>query len=334
MPIHAPPSAVHNPLPRWLKRNVPKGNAGHFNFTARLIGQLGLQTVCDHAKCPNRMECYSQKTATFMILGDVCTRTCRFCSIKKGKPAPPDADEPRRVAEAARTLGLEHVVITCVSRDDLPDGGAGHFAQTIAAIRRAAEKAPIADRADEKGDSPLRGGARSAPAEGPFRQMRNIPFSPSIEVLPSDFAGNPAAVDRLIAAAPEVYNHNAETVPRLFHAVRDRHTDYRWTLEMFRRIRRANPRIALKTGLMLGLGETTDELLDTLADLFGAGCRWLTLGQYLQPSPHQMPVVRYVPPEEFAHLGELSRQMGFERVAAGPFVRSSYHAREMTKVEK
>jgi lipoic acid synthetase len=318
MPIPDPPSAIHNPLPRWLKRNVPKGNAGH--FTARLIGRLGLQTVCDHAKCPNRMECYSQKTATFMILGDVCTRTCRFCSVTKGKPAPPDPDEPRRVAEAARTLGLEHVVITCVSRDDLPDGGAGHFAKTIAAIRRAAEKAAIADRAGED---------RSHSCHD--RQMGTVPFfRPSIEVLPSDFGGNRAAVDRLIAAAPEVYNHNTETVPRLFHVVRDRRTDYRWTLEMFRRIRRANPRIALKTGLMLGLGETTDELLDTLADLFGAGCRWLTLGQYLQPSPRQMPVARYVPPEEFAHLGELSRQMGFERVAAGPFVRSSYHAREMT----
>ena len=182
MPTSNPQSQIPNPpsLPRWLKRNVPKGNANH--FTAKLIGQLGLHTVCDHAKCPNRMECYSQKTATFLILGDVCTRACRFCSVTKGKPLPPDPDEPRRVAEAARTLGLKHVVITCVTRDDLPDGGAEHFVKTIEEI----SKASGAD-------------------------------SPTIEVLPSDFAGNAAAVDRLVDAAPEVYNHNTETVPRLFH---------------------------------------------------------------------------------------------------------------------
>ncbi|MEN6450020.1 MAG: hypothetical protein ABFC96_05985, partial [Thermoguttaceae bacterium] len=152
---------------------------------------------------------------------------------------------------------------------------------------------------------------------------------PTIEVLPSDFAGNVASVDRVVAAAPEVYNHNTETVPRLFHVARDPRTDYRWTLEMFRRIHCGNPAIAIKTGLMLGLGETTDELLDTLGELHEAGCRMLTLGQYLQPSPRQMPVVRYVPPEEFEHLGQLARQIGFDHVAAGPFVRSSYHARDM-----
>jgi lipoyl synthase len=292
-----PQSPIANPcsLPRWLKRNVPKGSANH--FTSKLIGQLGLHTVCDHAKCPNRMECYSQKTATFLILGDTCTRACRFCSVPKGHPLPPDSDEPRRVAEAVARLGLEHAVTTCVTRDDLPDGGAEHFVKTIEAIREAS------------------------------------PSCPNIEVLPSDFAGNAAAVDRLVDAAPDVYNHNTETVPRLFHVVRDARTDYRWTLEMFRRIRGRNPTIALKTGLMLGLGETTDELLDALADLHDAGCRLLTLGQYLQPSPRQMPVVRYVPPEEFEHLGQLARRMGFERVAAGPFVRSSYHAREMAKAE-
>jgi lipoyl synthase len=316
MPISNPPIPNPQSLPRWLKRNVPKGNANH--FTAKLIGQLGLQTVCDHAKCPNRMECYSQKTATFLILGDICTRGCRFCSVTKGKPLPVDADEPRRVAEAAKELGLKHVVITCVTRDDLPDGGAEHFVQTIDAIRRAT--------------------------------------AATVEVLPSDFAGNADAVDRLIRAAPDVYNHNTETVPRLFSAVRGRRgtgtvcakhppgrsgkpclspffPDYAWTLEMFRRIRRGNSAIALKTGLMLGLGETTEELLDTLADLFEAGCRMLTLGQYLQPSPAQMPVVRYLPPEEFDQLGCLARQIGFTQVASGPFVRSSYHAREMIIAE-
>jgi len=268
---------------------VPKGNANH--FTARLIGEMGLQTVCDHARCPNRMECYAQKTATFMILGDVCTRSCRFCSVATGMPGPVDPDEPRRVAAAAGELGLRHVVITCVTRDDLPDGGAEHFCRTVAEVRKAT-------------------GA-------------------TVEVLPSDFGGNRDAVDRLVDAAPQVYNHNPETVPRLYRSVRGPKSDYRWTLDMFRRIQQRDPGIELKTGLMLGLGETTTELLDTLADLHDAGCRLLTLGQYLQPSPKQMATVRYLPPEEFDHLGALARQMGFRRVAAGPFVRSSYHAREM-----
>lgn len=304
-------------LPRWLKRNVPKGDAGH--FTAKLIGQLGLRTVCDHAKCPNRMECYSRKTATFMILGDVCTRGCRFCGVKKGKPLPPEVDEPRRVAEAVSRLGLKHVVITCVTRDDLPDGGAEHFVRTIAEIRKGSE------------DSGQGVGSRASDSEGwPLQRPLG---APTIEVLPSDFAGNAVAVDRLIEAAPEVYNYNTETVPRLFPAVRDRRSNYRWTLEMFRRIQRAAPSIAIKTGMMLGLGETTDELLDTWTDLLDAGCRMLTLGQYLRPSLAQMPVVRYVPPEEFERLGEMARRMGFEQVASGPLVRSSYHAREMLNAE-
>jgi len=277
------------PLPRWLKRNVPKGGAGR--FTAKLIGELDLQTVCDHAKCPNRMECYARGTATFMILGDVCTRACRFCSVAKGKPRPLDADEPRRVAEAARRLGLKHVVVTCVTRDDLNDGGAEHFYRTVMAIRRAT-------------------GA-------------------TVEALPGDFAGNAAAVDRLVDAAPEVYNHNTETVQRLYSTVRGPKSSYRWTLDIFRRIAERNPAIWLKTGMMLGLGETIEEVLDTLADLQQAGCRMLTLGQYLQPSPRQMPVARYLPPEEFDRLGEAARRIGFSQVASGPFVRSSYHAREM-----
>lgn len=304
MPTPVPESlnADRNPnrpgrgLPRWLKRNVPKGNANH--FTADLIGQLGLHTVCDHAKCPNRMECYAQKTATLMILGDVCTRGCGFCSVKRGTPVPIDPDEPRRVAEAARRLGLRHVVVTCVTRDDLPDGGAEHFCRTIAELR-----------------ANVGGEANFTP--------------PTIEVLPSDFAGNLAAVDRLVDAGPEVYNHNTETVPRLFATVRHPRTNYRWTLTMFRHIHRRNPAIPLKTGLMLGLGESVDELLDALAELFDAGCRFLTLGQYLQPAPERLPVVRYVPPEEFDELGRLARNMGFTQVASAPFVRSSYHARDM-----
>ncbi len=275
-------------LPRWLKRQVPKnGTRG----TVAVLRACRLQTVCEHARCPNRMECFARHTATFMILGDVCTRSCRFCSVAHGRPRPVDPDEPRRVAEAAARLGLEHVVITCVTRDDLPDGGAEHFCRTIVELR-ARVQAPI-------------------------------------EVLPSDFAGDFAAVDRLVDAAPEVYNHNTETVPRLFARLRGPRADYRRTLAMFRHIWQRNPRIRLKTGLMLGLGETIEELLDTLAELHAAGCRMLTLGQYLQPAAHCLPVVRYVPPDEFDRLGELARRIGFEQVASGPFVRSSYHAREM-----
>jgi lipoic acid synthetase len=276
-------------LPRWLKRNVPKGDAGR--GTARLVEELQLATVCRHARCPNRMECYARKTATFMILGDVCTRHCGFCSVTKGRPRPVDPDEPRRVAEAARRLGLAHVVITAVTRDDLPDGGAEHFCRTVAAVREAT-------------------GA-------------------TIEVLPSDFAGNRAAVDRLVDAAPEVYNHNMETVPRLVRQVRGPKADYRWTLEVFRRVKARSARVRTKSGLMLGLGETVEELLDTLADLVEAGCEMLTLGQYLRPAADRLPVVRYVPPEEFDHLGQLARSMGFQQVASGPFVRSSFHARAM-----
>jgi lipoyl synthase len=280
-------------LPRWLKLRATASGANA--FTAGLVRELGLATVCDHARCPNRMECYGQKTATFMILGDTCTRHCAFCGVAHGRPAPIDPDEPRRVAEAARRLGLRHVVVTCVTRDDLADGGAEHFCRTIAAIRNACPTA-------------------------------------TVEVLPSDLGGSRKALDQIVRAAPDVYNHNVETVPRLFPTVRGPRADYRWTLEMFGRIKAANPVIRTKTGMMLGLGETREEVLDTLAELHAAGCEMLTLGQYLRPSPAQMPVVRYVPPEEFEELGELARRLGFAEVASGPLVRSSYHAGEMIGV--
>ena len=282
-----------NRLPRWLKRKVPKGNGNH--FTAGVIDELGLATVCDHARCPNRMECYAAKTATFMILGETCTRGCAFCSVAKGKPLALEDDEPQRVAQAVQRLGLRHVVITSVTRDDLPDGGAEHFCRTISAIRAL----------DPDGE-PI-----------------------TIEVLPSDFGGNARAVDRLVRAAPDVYNHNVETVPRLYPSVRGPKSNYAWTLEMFRRISGSSPSIRAKTGMMLGLGETADEVLDTLAELHEAGCRMLTMGQYLQPSPAQVPVTRYVAPEEFDALGQAARHIGFEEVASAPFVRSSYHARGM-----
>jgi lipoic acid synthetase len=278
-------------LPRWLKRQVPKGNFNH--FTAGLIQDLELQTVCEHARCPNRMECYSRKTATFMILGDICTRSCSFCSVARGRPLPVDPDEPRRVAEASRRLDLRHVVITSVTRDDLPDGGAGHFAHCIGAVRNATQA--------------------------------------SVEVLTPDFRDNEAAIDHVVDAAPEVFNHNTETVPRLYRKVRGPQSDYRWTLHLLRRVKERAPRIKTKTGLMLGLGESRTELLDVLADLLDHGCEFLTLGQYLQPDENRyLPVVRYLPPDEFDELGDMAQRMGFEQVASGPFVRSSYHAREMT----
>ncbi|MGD9720087.1 MAG: lipoyl synthase [Pirellulales bacterium] len=276
-------------LPRWLKKQLPLGPGNQ--FTARLIEELGLETVCESAKCPNRMECWSQRTATFMILGNVCTRPCGFCSVPKGKTEALAADEPERVAEAAARLGLAHVVITSVTRDDLADGGAEHFYQSVLAVRQ-------------------RTGA-------------------VVEVLTPDFLGQRGAVERVVAAAPEVFNHNTETVPRLYRQVRGRKSDYRWTLALLRRVKALNPAIKTKSGLMLGLGETRDELFDTLADLRDAGCDFLTLGQYLRPSPEHLPVVRYVPPEEFDELGRAARSLGFRNVASGPFVRSSYHAREM-----
>jgi lipoic acid synthetase len=279
-------------LPGWLRRQLPIGNSNH--ATARLLEELGLETVCDNAKCPNRMECYAHKTATFMILGNVCTRACSFCAVSRGEPAPPADDEPSRLAEAAARLGLRHVVITSVTRDDLPDGGGEHFYQCIQAVRR-------------------RTGA-------------------TVEVLTPDFIHAPAAIDRVLEAGPEVFNHNTETVPRLYRQVRGPRSSYRWTLALLRHVRRVAPAVLVKSGLMLGLGESRDELLDVLADLRDAGCQLLTLGQYLQPHTRRfLPVVRYITPQEFVELGELARQMGFSQVASGPFVRSSYHARDMAQ---
>ena len=278
-------------LPPWLRREIPQGNANH--FTAGLMEELGLETVCDSAKCPNRMECYSQKTATFMILGNVCTRPCGFCAVDRGHPAELLADEPQRVAEASHRLGLKHVVITSVTRDDLPDGGAEHYYQCVTAVRE-------------------RTGAR-------------------VEVLTPDFVNNYPALDRVIAAAPEVFNHNTETVPRLYRTVRGPKSNYRWTLGLLQRVKDKNPALQTKSGLMLGLGETHEELFDVLADLRDAGVDFLTLGQYLQPGEKYLSVTRYLPPAEFEFLGRAAKTMGFSQVASGPFVRSSYHARDMAE---
>jgi lipoic acid synthetase len=282
------PAAPVRRLPAWLKRKLPRGN-GNF-FTQELLRELHLETVCENARCPNRPECYSRRTATFMILGDVCTRPCGFCSVSKGRPEALEDDEPDRVAEAAQRLGLRHVVITSVTRDDLPDGGADHFRRCILAVR-----------------------ARTGAA---------------VEVLTPDFLGDLSAVDRVLEAAPEVYNHNTETVPRLYKKVRGR-AAYQRSLDLLAHVKRRSPGTVTKSGLMLGLGETVEELFDVLADLRGADCDTLTLGQYLAPTLKHIPVARYVPPAEFDALAALARTLGFRKVVAGPFVRSSYHADEM-----
>jgi lipoic acid synthetase len=282
-----PPSPVRR-LPEWLKRPLPQGN-GNF-FTEGLLRELRLETVCENARCPNRPECYSRRTATFMILGNVCTRPCGFCSVSKGEPEPLEDDEPARVAEAAHRLGLKHVVITSVTRDDLADGGADHFRRCILAVRE-------------------RTGA-------------------AVEVLTPDFLGDLGAVDLVLSAAPEVYNHNMETVPRFYKKVRGR-ASYQRSLDLLAHVKARSPRTVTKSGLMLGLGETHEELFDVLADLRAAKCDTLTLGQYLAPTLKHVPVARYVPPTEFDALAVQARRLGFVKVVAGPFVRSSYHADEM-----
>src|SRR5436305_4481700 len=226
---HAPGSPARR-LPDWLKRDLPRASEDF--YTHHLLRELRLETVCENARCPNRPECYSRRTATFMILGNVCTRPCGFCSVPRGEPLELEDDEPERVAEAAARLGLKHVVITSVTRDDLPDGGADHFYRCVVAVRR-------------------RTGA-------------------AVEVLTPDFLGSRAAIDRVLEAAPEVYNHNMETVPRLYRKVRGR-ADYRRSLDLLERVKRRAPRTVTKSGLMLGLGETAEELFDVFADLRGAG---------------------------------------------------------------
>ena len=279
-------------LPEWLKVKMP-GSPRYIELQQLMRGH-DLHTVCEEAHCPNIGECWERGAATFMILGEVCTRTCGFCSVARGKPALPQADEPQRLAEAARRLGLKHVVITSVTRDDLADGGAEHFYQCIMAVRQASLA--------------------------------------TVEVLTPDFIDHREALVRVLQARPEVFNHNTETVPRLYRKVRGSKSDYRWTLELLRRVKKMAPGVKTKSGLMLGLGETHEEIFDTLADLRDVGCDFLTMGQYLQPDPTKyISVARYLPPEEFEMLGQAARQLGFLQVASGPFVRSSYHAREMAE---
>ncbi len=289
--LTAAPTSIDPPrhrLPAWLKRSLPRGNENFYTDT--LLRDLRLETVCENARCPNRPECYSRRTATFMILGNVCTRPCGFCSVPKGETLDLEDDEPARVAEAAERLGLKHVVITSVTRDDLPDGGADHFARCVLAVRE-------------------RTGA-------------------AVEVLTPDFLGDPAAIDRVIESQPEVFNHNLETVPRLYRKVRGK-ADYRRSLDLLDRVKRRAPGMVTKTGLMLGIGETIAELFDVIADVRSIRCDVLTLGQYLAPTLKHIPVARFLPPEEFDDIAVNARAFGFKQVVAGPFVRSSYHADEM-----
>lgn len=276
--------------PHWLKVKLSGGEG--FAAVRGLVEQHGLHTVCQSARCPNIGECWGQRTATFMLMGDVCTRSCTFCAVEHGIPVPLDPDEAQRVAEAVAILGLEYAVITSVTRDDLPDGGAGHFAATIRAVR-----------------------ARRPPCK--------------VEVLIPDFCGAAAALDEVIAAQPDVLNHNVETVPRLYPLVRPQ-ADYRRSLAVLARAAKAG--LLTKSGLMVGLGETVEEVLATMEDLRTVGCRMLTVGQYLQPSTRHLPVHRFVPPQEFERVRAAGLAMGFSHVEAGPLVRSSYHAAQQAEV--
>ncbi len=285
-------------FPPWLKKRIP--SQGEAAEVSRLLAELKLATVCSRAHCPNLPECYARGTATFLILGDSCTRSCRFCAIEKAAPGPLRDDEPEAVAEASARLGLRHVVITSVTRDDLPDGGAAHFARTIRAVRARLPQAII-------------------------------------EVLTPDFRGAEAAIDAVLAARPDLFNHNVETVPRLYATVRPE-ADYRRSLGVLayakRRATAGGMTVYTKSGLMVGLGETADEVRTCLADLRAAGCDILTMGQYLAPSSAHLPVVRFVEPAEFAAWEAEARALGFAAVAAGPFVRSSYQAETVFSTRK
>jgi lipoyl synthase len=280
-------NAGRAPKPPWLRVKAPGGDRYH--ALKRLLADRRLHTVCSSAACPNVGECWSAGTATFMIGGNECTRACRFCDVKtSGRPAPLDLDEPARVAEAAALMGLSHVVVTAVARDDVEDGGARHFARTIRAIRAALPAA-------------------------------------TIEVLVPDFAGREADVRTVLDADPAVFNHNLETVERLTPSIRSR-AQYRRSLDVLAAAKRLRPDVLTKSGIMLGLGERDDEVRAAIGDLRAANVDLLTLGQYLQPSTDLAPVARYVPPEGFAALADHARGLGFRHVEAGPLVRSSYHA--------
>lgn len=288
------PSLHQARKPEWIKVRLPSSPV--FFSTKALISDLRLHTVCEEAECPNRWECWSSGTATFMIAGERCTRACGFCAVTTAKPFALEEDEPQRVAEAIRRMKLKHVVITAVARDDLADGGAAHFARTIEAVR------------------------------GVDKEI-------VIEVLVPDFHNREPAVRTVLDAGPDVFNHNLETCERLTPVVRSR-AKYRLSLAVLKRAKELAPQIATKSGLMLGLGETEEEVLQSMDDLREVGVDVLTLGQYLRPSPQHLPVVAYIHPDKFKEYEQIAYSKGFQHVASGPLVRSSYHAADYNPVRK
>lgn len=275
--------------PPWLKKRIPPFQ--YLTKVKSILDEAALHTVCEEARCPNLGECFASGTATILILGDICTRNCGFCAVKHGVPSLPIEAEPGRVSRAVKEMALQYVVITSVTRDDLPDGGASHFAKTIQAIRALDQKIKI-------------------------------------EVLIPDFRGNPSSLAMVLDASPDVLNHNIETVPRLYPEVRPR-ADYGSSLDLLRRSKESHPHALTKSGFMLGLGETHEEVLELLRDLREVGCDFLTIGQYLQPRQDRLPVKRFIPPEEFEEYKKIGERIGFKALASGPFVRSSFHASEM-----
>ena len=287
IPVKVEPTTQSVRKPNWIRAKAPSGSG--VTRIKRILRERQLSSVCEEAQCPNLGECFSHGTATFMILGDICTRRCPFCDVAHGRPQPPVHDEPRQLAEAIAEMALRYVVITSVDRDDLRDGGASHFAACIAALR---ERRP----------------------------------ETRIEILVPDFRGRMAmALDALSMQPPDVFNHNLETVPRLYRQARPG-ADYRESLALLKGFKSKQSGVPTKSGIMLGLGETRDEVEQVMRDLRAHGCEMLTLGQYLQPSRDHLAVQRYVHPDEFSELAELGTQLGFSNVASGPMVRSSYHA--------
>ncbi|CAN1721352.1 lipoyl synthase [Hyphomicrobium sp. 1Nfss2.1] len=285
---HQPDAAVRPAKPSWIRVRAPSGPG--LAETVRVVRKSGVHTVCEEAGCPNIGECWSKHHATFMIMGDTCTRACAFCNVRTGIPRPLDPDEPSRVAKAASELGLTHIVVTSVDRDDLPDGGADHFARVIYALR---EQSP----------------------------------GTTVEVLTPDFMRRPNALATVLAARPDVFNHNLETVPRLYLSIRPG-ARYFHSLRLLQRAKEIDPNVFTKSGIMVGLGEERTEIMQVMDDMRSAGVDFLTIGQYLQPSPKHAPVKRFMPPAEFEQLRQIAVAKGFALVASSPFTRSSYHAGE------
>jgi len=281
-------------LPSWFKQKM--GDPIALKNTEHILHGLSLHTICESALCPNLGECFSRHTATFLILGNICTRNCTFCAVEKGKPLPLDEDEPQHLAEATAKLGLKHVVITSVTRDDLPDGGAEHFAKTI-------------------------------------RLLKENENEHTVEVLIPDFQGSLSSLKTVMDAKPDVLNHNLETVPRLYPTVRPM-ADFQRSLDVLKHAKELDENTFTKSGVMVGLGETRDELIDTMEELRKIDCNLLTIGQYLQPSESHHPIIRFVPPEEFVEYENIGKEMGFSDVASAPLVRSSYKAAELYEKAK